>query len=400
MKPISQRAQKISPSPTLALDAKAKGMQAQGIDVISFAVGEPDFNTPEHIGQAGIEAIQQHFTRYTPAAGLPDLKKAVCARLKANFGQEYEPNQIVVSNGAKHSLFNVFTALLDEGDEVVLPTPCWVSYTEQIKLVGGVPVFCETKEENDFVMMASEFEAVITPKTKALMLNSPSNPTGGVYTAENLKAIAELCVKHDIYVIADEIYAQLLYDGQTYVSITAFGQEIKDRTIVINGVSKSYAMTGWRVGYTASSTALAKVMGDIQSHMTSNAGNISQKAAVMALNGPQESIEAMRVEFEKRRNYMVERVNAIPGMSCRTPGGAFYVFPNITGFFGKTIRGKKINNSADLCDVILDEAKVAIVPGIAFEAEGFMRFSYATSMKNITEGLNRVEALLKEAKQQ
>ena len=397
MKPISQRAQKISPSPTLALDAKAKGMQAQGIDVISFAVGEPDFNTPEHIGQAGIEAIQQHFTRYSPAAGLPDLKKAVCARLKANFGQEYEPNQIVVSNGAKHSLFNVFTALLDEGDEVVLPTPCWVSYTEQIKLVGGVPVFCETKEENDFVMMASEFEAVITPKTKALMLNSPSNPTGGVYTAENLKAIAELCVKHDIYVIADEIYAQLLYDGQTYVSITAFGQEIKDRTIVINGVSKSYAMTGWRVGYTASSTALAKVMGDIQSHMTSNAGNISQKAAVMALNGPQESIEAMRVEFEKRRNYMVERVNAIPGMSCRTPGGAFYVFPNITGFFGKTIRGKKINNSADLCDVILDEAKVAIVPGIAFEAEGFMRFSYATSMKNITEGLNRVEALLKEA---
>ena len=397
MKPISQRAQKISPSPTLALDAKAKGMQAQGIDVISFAVGEPDFNTPEHIGQAGIEAIQQHFTRYTPAAGLPDLKKAVCARLKANFGQEYEPNQIVVSNGAKHSLFNVFTALLDEGDEVVLPTPCWVSYTEQIKLVGGVPVFCETKEENDFVMMASEFEAVITPKTKALMLNSPSNPTGGVYTAENLKAIAELCVKHDIYVIADEIYAQLLYDGQTYVSITAFGQEIKDRTIVINGVSKSYAMTGWRVGYTASSTSLAKVMGDIQSHMTSNAGNISQKAAVMALNGPQESIEAMRVEFEKRRNYMVERVNAIPGMSCRTPGGAFYVFPNITGFFGKTIRGKKINNSADLCDVILDEAKVAIVPGIAFEAEGFMRFSYATSMKNITEGLNRVEALLKEA---
>ena len=397
MKPISLRAQKISPSPTLALDAKAKAMQAQGIDVISFAVGEPDFNTPDHIGQAGIAAIQQHFTRYTPAAGLPELKKAVCARLKANFGQEYEPNQIVVSNGAKHSLFNVCTALLDEGDEVVLPTPCWVSYTEQIKLVGGVPVFCQTKEENDFVMMADEFEAVITPKTKALMLNSPSNPTGGVYTAANLKAIADLCVKHDIYVIADEIYAQLLYDGQTYVSITAFGEEIKKRTIVINGVSKSYAMTGWRVGYTASSTELAKVMGDIQSHMTSNPGNISQKAAVMALNGPQESIEAMRVEFEKRRNYLVDRVNAIPGMSCRKPGGAFYVFANISGFFGKTIRGKKINNSADLCDVILDEGKVAIVPGIAFEAEGFMRFSYATSMELITEGLNRVEALLKEA---
>lgn len=397
MKPISRRASQISPSPTLALDAKAKAMQAQGLDVISFGVGEPDFNTPEHIGQAGIDAIKQNFTRYTPAAGIPDLKKAVCERLKINFGQEYQPNQIVVSNGAKHSLYNAFTALLDEGDEVVLPTPCWVSYTEQIKLLGGVPVFVEAKEENDFVMLAEEFEAVITPKTKVLMLNTPSNPTGGVYTAENLKAIADLCVKHEIYVVADEIYAQLLYDGQSHVSITSFGDEIKNLTIVVNGVSKSYAMTGWRIGYTASTVELAKIMGDIQSHMTSNAGNISQKAAVMALNGPQESIEEMRVEFEKRRNYMVERVNAIPGMSCRKPGGAFYVFANISGFFGKTIRGKKINNSTDLCDVILDEAKVAVVPGIAFEAEGFMRFSYANSMKNIIEGLNRVEALLKEA---
>ena len=397
MKPISRRASQISPSPTLALDAKAKAMQAQGLDVISFAVGEPDFNTPEHIGQAGIDAIKQNFTRYTPAAGIPDLKQAVCQRLKTDFGQEYEPNQIVVSNGAKHSLYNSFTALIDEGDEVILPTPCWVSYTEQIKLLGGVPVFVEAKEENGFVMTADQFEAAITPKSKVLMLNSPSNPTGGVYTAENLKGIADLCVKHGIYVIADEIYASLLYDGLKFVSITEFGDEIKDLTIVVNGVSKSYAMTGWRIGYTASTVELAKIMGDIQSHMTSNAGNISQKAAVMALNGPQDSIEAMRVEFEKRRNYMVEKVNSIPGLSCNNPGGAFYVFANITNFFGKTIRGIKINNGTDLCNVILEEAKVAVVPGIAFEAEGFMRFSYANSMENIIEGLNRVEALLKEA---
>ncbi|NLN83331.1 MAG: pyridoxal phosphate-dependent aminotransferase, partial [Firmicutes bacterium] len=288
-------------------------------------------------------------------------------------------------------------ALIDEGDEVILPTPCWVSYTEQIKLLGGVPVFVEAKEENGFVMTADQFEAAITPKSKVLMLNSPSNPTGGVYTAENLKGIADLCVKHGIYVIADEIYASLLYDGLKFVSITEFGDEIKDLTIVVNGVSKSYAMTGWRIGYTASTVELAKIMGDIQSHMTSNAGNISQKAAVMALNGPQDSIEAMRVEFEKRRNYMVEKVNSIPGLSCNNPGGAFYVFANITNFFGKTIRGIKINNGTDLCNVILEEAKVAVVPGIAFEAEGFMRFSYANSMENIIEGLNRVEALLKEA---
>ncbi|MDD2999072.1 MAG: pyridoxal phosphate-dependent aminotransferase [Candidatus Riflebacteria bacterium] len=398
MKAISKRARQISPSPTLALDAKAKAMMAQGLDVISFAVGEPDFNTPDHIGQAGIEAINQHFTRYTDASGLPDLKKAVCNRLKINFDQDYQPNQIVVSNGAKHSLYNAFAALLDDGDEVILPTPCWVSYTEQIRLLGGVPVFVETKEENDFVMVASELKAAITPKTKVLLLNSPSNPTGGVYSKENLQAIADLCVENDIYVIADEIYAQLLYDGRVYTSIVNLGEEIKKRTIVINGVSKSYAMTGWRIGYTACDAGIAKVMGSMQSHITANPCNIAQKAAVTALNGPQESIEAMRVEFEKRRNYLVERVNAIPGLSCRKPGGAFYVFANVKGVFGKTIHGVKIGTSTELCDLLLNEAKVAIVPGVAFEAEGYMRFSYATSMKNIKEGLDRVEALLKEAK--
>ena len=394
---LSKRAQLISPSPTLALDAKAKAMAAEGIDVISFGVGEPDFDTPVNIREAAIAAVNAGFTRYTATPGIDDLRKAVCARLKANFDQEYEPRQIVVSNGAKHSLYNAFTVLLDEGDEVILPTPCWVSYTELIKLSGGVPVFVHAVEENDFLMTPAEFKAAITPKTRVLLLNSPSNPTGGVYGADHLKEIAALCVEHGIYVIADEIYAQLLYDGRTYTSISSFGQEIKDLTIVINGVSKSYAMTGWRIGYSASHPVLAKAMGDIQSHVTSNPNSIAQKAAVEALNGPQESIEAMRVEFEKRRNTMVEKINQIPGFSARTPGGAFYVFANVSGLFGKTIRGIKIVGSTELADVILNEVNVAVVPGLAFERDEFMRFSYATSMEKIIEGLDRIAKLVAEA---
>jgi len=394
---LSKRAKLISPSPTLALDAKAKAMAAEGISVISFGVGEPDFDTPENVRAAAIKAIDAGFTRYTATPGIDDLRKAVCARLKANFNQEYQPNQIVVSNGAKHSLYNAFTVLLDEGDEAILPTPCWVSYTELIKLAGGVPVLVHASEENDFLMTPSEFEAAITSKTRILVLNSPSNPTGGVYSAEHLEEMAKLCVKHQIYVVADEIYAQLLYDGREYTSISAFGQEIKDLTIVINGVSKSYAMTGWRIGYTASHATLAKAMGDLQSHVTSNPNSIAQKAAIEALNGPQESIEAMRVEFEKRRNKMVEMINEIPGFSARSPGGAFYVFANVSGVFGKTIRGVKISGSADLADLILKEVNVAVVPGIAFERDEFMRFSYATSMEKIIEGLERIAGLISEA---
>ncbi len=394
---LSKRAQMISPSPTLALDARAKAMAAQGINVVSFGVGEPDFNTPENIGNAAIDAIHKGFTRYTAAAGIEELKKAVCERLKANFGQEYQPNQIVVSNGAKHSLFNSFEVLVDDGDEVILPTPCWVSYTELIKLAGGTPVFVHATEENDFKMTAAEFKAAVTPKTKVLLLNSPSNPTGGVYSKEELEAIATVCVEHQIYVIADEIYAQLLYDGLTYTSIANLGDEIKKLTIVINGVSKSYAMTGWRIGYSACDPAIAKAMGDMQSHVTSNPNSIAQKAAVEALRGPQESIEAMRVEFEKRRNTMWEMINKIPGFSARKPQGAFYVFANVSGVFGKTIRGVKINGSKDLAELILNEKQVVVVPGVAFERDEFLRFSYATSMEKIIEGLNRIDELVKEA---
>ncbi|MCL2498522.1 MAG: pyridoxal phosphate-dependent aminotransferase [Symbiobacteriaceae bacterium] len=394
---ISKKAQLISPSPTLALDAKAKAMAAEGIDVISFGVGEPDFDTPVNIREAAIAAINAGFTRYTATPGIDDLRRAVCVRLKANFDQEYQPNQIVVSNGAKHSLYNAFTVLVDEGDEVILPTPCWVSYTELIKLCGGIPVFVHATEENDFLMTPEEFMAAITPKTRVLCLNSPSNPTGGVYSAADLQAIAAICVQHNIYVIADEIYAQLLYDGRTYTSISSFGQEIKDLTIIINGVSKSYAMTGWRIGYSASHPVLAKAMGDVQSHVTSNPNSIAQKAAIEALNGPQESIEAMRVEFEKRRNKMVELINAIPGFSARTPGGAFYVFANVANLFGKTLRGVKIEGSTALADVILKEVNVAVVPGFAFERDEFMRFSYATSMEKIIAGLERIAKLIAEA---
>ncbi len=394
---LSKRAQMISPSPTLALDARAKAMAAQGISVVSFGVGEPDFNTPENIGNAAIDAIHKGFTRYTAASGIEELRKAICERLKANFGQEYQPNQIVVSNGAKHSLFNAFEVLVDDGDEVILPTPCWVSYTELIKLAGGTPVFVHATEENDFKMTAAEFKAAVTPKTKVLLLNSPSNPTGGVYSKEELEAIAKVCVEHQIYVIADEIYAQLLYDGLTYTSIANLGDEMKKLTIVINGVSKSYAMTGWRIGYSACDATIAKAMGDMQSHVTSNPNSIAQKAAVEALRGPQESIEAMRVEFEKRRNTMWEMINKIPGFSARKPQGAFYVFANVSGMFGKTIRGIKINGSKDLAEVILNEKQVVVVPGVAFERDEFLRFSYATSMEKIIEGLNRIEELVKEA---
>ncbi|MCL2547626.1 MAG: pyridoxal phosphate-dependent aminotransferase [Symbiobacteriaceae bacterium] len=394
---LSQRAKLISPSPTLALDAKAKAMAAEGIAVISFGVGEPDFDTPANIRSAAIQAVDAGFTRYTAAAGIDDLRKAVCARLKANFDEEYQPNQIVVSNGAKHSLYNAFTVLLDEGDEAILPTPCWVSYTELIKLAGGIPVLVHASEDNEFLMTPQEFEEAITPKTRVLVLNSPSNPTGGVYCAENLREIARICVAHQIYVVADEIYAQLLYDGREYTSISSFGPEIKDLTIVINGVSKSYAMTGWRIGYSASHPTLAKAMGDLQSHVTSNPNSIAQKAAIEALNGPQESIEAMRVEFEQRRNKMVEMINNIPGFSAGIPGGAFYVFANISGVLGKNIRGVTIAGSTDLADLILKEVNVAVVPGIAFERDEFLRFSYATSMVNIQEGLERIAALLQES---
>ncbi|HEY8345913.1 MAG TPA: pyridoxal phosphate-dependent aminotransferase [Symbiobacteriaceae bacterium] len=395
---LSARASAMSPSATMAIDARSKQMIAEGIDVVNFSVGEPDFDTPLLIKRAGIAAIEQGFTKYTPAAGMMELRQAICEKLKRDNGLEYRPEQIVVSNGGKQALFNAFMVLLDPGDEVIIQAPYWVSYPEMVKLAGGVPVVVETDESTGFKMTAEMIRAKLTPRTRVINLNSPSNPTGAVYTRKELEAIAALAVEHDLVILSDEIYEKLLYDGAEHVSIASLAPEVKERTIIVNGVSKAYAMTGWRIGYTASETAYAKAMSALQSQSTSAPCTISQKAAVEALRGPQEAVEEMRREFDRRRRYMVERVNRLPGFSVKVaPQGAFYLFPNVSGTYGMTICGQRINSSDDLARVILEHARVSVVPGTGFGAPDYVRFSYATSLDRIEEGLNRIEALLQKA---
>lgn len=391
---LSEKFAKINPSSTLAIDAKFKQMKADGLDVVGFGAGEPDFDTPKHIKDAAIDAICNNQTRYTPASGTLELKKAVCEKFKRDNNLDYTPSQIVVSNGAKHSLINAFGAILNSGDEVIVPAPFWVSYPEMIKYNDGVPVIINTKEENDFKFTAEDFVAALTPKTKAIVINSPSNPTGMMYTEDELRAIAEVAVKNNIFVISDEIYEHLLYDGHKHVSIASLGEDIKDLTIVVNGVSKTYAMTGWRIGYTASNEKIAKLMSNVQSHTTSNPNSIAQAATVAALCGPTDDLEVMKKAFNERRKYMVERINAIDGVSCRMPMGAFYVMMNISGILGKTIAGKVIATADDFANLFLDKCLVAVVPGTGFYAPEFIRWSYATSMENIKEGLDRLEKFL------
>ncbi len=391
---ISEKISKIAPSATLAIDSKFKAMKAEGIDVVGFGTGEPDFDTPQYIKDAAIKAINDGLTKYTPAAGTMALRQAVCKKLKDENGLDYAPEQIIVSNGAKHALVNAFMAILNPGDEVIIPAPFWVSYPEMVKIADGVPVIIETKEEDEFKFTAEEFEKAINPKTRAIILNSPSNPTGMVYTEDELRKIAEVAVKNNIYVVSDEIYEHLIYEGK-HVSIASFNEEIKDLTIIINGVSKTYAMTGWRIGYSASNKTIAKAMASLQSHATSNPNSIAQAATIAALSGGKEEIDAMRKEFEKRRNYMVERINSIEGISCRMPHGAFYVLMNISKLKGRIIKGKQINTAADLAELLLDEARVALVPCESFGAGDYVRWSYATSMENIKEGLDRLESFLK-----
>lgn len=392
---FSKKFESIAPSPTLAIDAKFKQMKADGLNVVGFGAGEPDFDTPDHIKQAAIAAIMGGKTKYTPASGTLELKKAICAKFKRDNGLDYEPSDIVVSNGAKHSLINAFGAILNPGDEVIIPAPYWVSYPEMVKYNDGVPVIIHTTEENKFKFSPEQFESAITPKTKAIVINSPCNPTGMVYTADELKAIADIAVKHGIYVISDEIYEHLIYGGITHTSIASFGDDIKELTIIINGVSKTYAMTGWRIGFTASSARIAKMMSNVQSHTTSNPNSIAQEATIAALNGPKEELEAMVKEFDSRRKYMVERINAVDGVSCTAPDGAFYVMMNIENLIGKTICGKKIDTADDFSEVFLSEQLVAVVSGVGFDAPNFVRWSYATSMENIKEGIDRLEKLLK-----
>ncbi len=391
---ISNKFKKIAPSPTLLIDSKFKQMKAEGMDVVGFGAGEPDFDTPQHIKEAAINAINSGFTKYTPASGTLELKKAICDKLAKDNGLSYEPSQIVVSNGAKHSLINAFGAILNPGDEVIIPAPFWVSYPEMVKYNDGVPVILHTTEEKGFKFTAEEFKAAITPKTKAIVLNSPSNPTGMVYTAEELKAIADVAVENNIFVISDEIYEYLVYDGVKHTSIASFNDKIKDLTIIINGVSKTYAMTGWRIGYTASNATLAKAMTSVQSHSTSNPNSIAQAATVAALTGPTDDLKIMIKAFDERRKYMAERINAVDGVSCLVPQGAFYVMMNISALKGKTIAGKVINTADDFAEIFLEKELVAVVPGTGFAAPDYVRWSYATSMENIKEGIDRLERLL------
>ncbi len=395
---LSKKFTSISPSPTLAIDAKFKQMKADGMNVVGFGAGEPDFDTPQHIKDAAIKAINDGLTKYTPASGILPLKKAVCDKLKKDNNLEYEPSQIVISNGAKHSLMNVFGAILNPGEEVIIPAPYWVSYSEMVKLNDGKPVILYAGEEDGFKISAKRIEENITDKTKAIIINSPSNPTGMIYTEEELRSIAAVCLKHNIFIVSDEIYEYLIYDGKKHFSIAQISDEVKDITIIINGVSKTYAMTGWRIGYTASNEKIAKAMSNVQSHATSNPNSIAQYAALAALTGPKDELEKMIAEFSKRRDYMCERIEKIDGVSSLKPNGAFYVMMNISKLFGKQINGKTINTADDFADAFLENKLVAVVPGTGFEAKDFVRWSYATSLENIKEGLDRLESFLKELK--
>ncbi len=395
MKELSSLAAAVQASSTMAMDALAKQMKADGVDVVSFGAGEPDFNTPEHIKAAAVQAITDNVTRYTPASGTLALKEAICARMKADCGIEYQPPQVVVSSGAKHCVYIALRALVDPGDEVIIPAPYWVSYLELAKVVGGTPVVVTVEESAEFKMTARQLEKAITPRTKVLILNNPSNPTGMVYSREELAAIARVCVKHDIYVISDEIYYNLLYDGYKFTSLAALGDDIREHTILINGVSKSYAMTGWRIGYALSNERIAKVMANYLSQSTGSPCSISQAASVAALTGPQDMVETMRQAFEKRRDYIVERMNQIEGVSCIKPEGAFYVMMNIEKQLGRTLHGEFIGTSDEFCSAFLKHGLVATVPCSGFGAPGFVRWSYATSMDNIRKGLDRLEEFLK-----
>ena len=394
MKELSRIALAIEPSATMAIDSMFKQMKADGLDVIGFGAGEPDFPTPDYIKEVGIQAIQNNDTKYTPSVGTVALRKAICQRLKEDCGVEYTPAEVAVSNGAKPCVYVALRALVNPGDEVILPAPYWVSYIELIRMVGGVPVVVEATEAEHFKITPEKLAAAITPKPKCMILNNPSNPTGMMYSRKELEEIAKVCVEKDIYVISDEIYYRLAYDNEEFVSFAALGEDVKARTLLVNGVSKSYAMTGWRIGYVAAPAAISKVIGNYLGHCTGSPSSISQAAAAEALSASQETVEKMREAFEERRNYMVERMNQIEGVSCIKPEGAFYVMMNISKIFGKELFGHVIKDADDFGNMFLKYGKVAVVPGTSFGAPEFIRWSYATSMENIKAGLDRLECFL------
>lgn len=393
-KELSRKAAGVKPSSTLAITARAKALKAEGVDVVGFGAGEPDFNTPDAICDAAISAIQNGFTKYTPASGTDELKKAICKKFERFNHLHYEPNQIVISNGGKHSLTNIFTVLLNPQDEVIIPAPYWLSYPEIVRLADGVPVFVETTAEQGYKVTAEQVAAACTAKTKALVLNTPNNPTGMLYTREELEAIAAVAVEKDIFVVADEMYENLVYGDQEHVSIASLNEEIYKRTITCSGVSKSYAMTGWRIGYTGSTPEIAKMMGSVQSHQTSNPNSIAQKATVEALNGSQEAVAAMNKEFNKRRLYMYERMCKMPYVSTIEPQGAFYVFVDIHEVLSKSYKGEAIENVEKLGDLLINDYNVAVIPCRDFGYPDHIRLSYAISMEQIQKGLDRIEEFL------
>lgn len=395
---LSKKAGNISPSITLSITAKANELKAQGVDVVSFGAGEPDFNTPQNIINAAIKAMQDGKTKYTPAGGILELKKTICKKFKEDNGLDYTTDQITISTGAKQCLANVFMAILNPGDEILIPIPYWVSYPELVKLADGVPVFVETLKENNYKYTIEDLEKAVSDKTKAVLINSPNNPTGTIYNREELIEIAEFAKKHDLLIISDEIYEKLIYDGEKHISIASLSQDAFERTVVINGVSKTYAMTGWRLGYMAASKEITKLMTSIQSHMTSNVNTIAQYAAIEALNGPIEDLNTMVKEFERRRNFMVDRLSKIDGVSIIKPSGAFYIMVNISSYFNTTFKGEEIKNSLDFSRLLLDEEKVAVIPGAGFGLDEYIRLSYATSMDIIETGIDRIAMFINKIK--
>lgn len=392
---LAQRVSRIRPSATLAINARAKALKKQGVHVVNFGVGEPDFATPEHIQEAAIQALRDGQTRYTPVSGIDELKDAICETIQKDYGLSYRRDNVLVSCGGKHAIYNLLQALLDPGDEVIIPSPYWVSYPDMVLLSDGQPVPVPCSEEHEFKLHPEDLEKAITPRTRMLILNSPSNPTGAHYTRKELEALAEVLIRHpDVLILSDDIYYRILFDGSEWVNIAMIDERLKDRTFIVNGVSKSYAMTGWRIGYVVGDNRVIKAATDIQSQSTSNPTSISQWASVAALNAPQGVVEEMVKTFGERRSYVLERLAAISGVTCPAPEGAFYVFPNFSAYFGKSVDGRTITNSLDLSEYFLDKAFVAAVPGSAFGEDHCVRFSYALSMDDIREGFDRIERAL------
>jgi aspartate aminotransferase len=386
---ISRRAATLAPSLTLAIDSKAKQMKAEGIDVIGFGAGEPDFDTPQHIKEACTKAIADGFTKYTPSSGIPELRQAVADKFKRENGLTYKPSQVIVSCGGKHSCYNVILATCEEGDEVIIPAPYWLSYPEMAKLAGAKPVILTTTDKTEFKVTPDQLREAITPRTRLFILNSPSNPTGSLYSREEIKVLGDICVEKGVLIMSDEIYEKLVYDGAEHTSVAAFSQAHYDHTIIVHGLAKAYSMTGWRLGYLAAPEPIAKAIDAIQSHSTSNPTSFAQKGGVAALNGPQDHLAKWLAEYSKRRTFAYQKLNSMPGVTCVNAKGAFYLFPNISG------TGLK---SAEFCSRLLEQEKVAAVPGIAFGADDYIRISYATSLQNIEKGLDRMDKFVRSLK--